>query len=121
MSELDQMNEIVGESGTAGKPGCGMTVAVAGLAILTGLGLMVSPAAAAGLVPRKPVCLPTGVPDVVGMLATDAGNVLTDAGFRYHVNLVKGEVDLFHVESTLPTAGTVVNPCSTVVEIWRGR
>ena len=44
MGGFDQMNEIVGESGTAGKPGCGMTVAVAGLAILTGLGLMVSPA-----------------------------------------------------------------------------
>lgn len=116
------MNEIVGESGTQTGKGCLMALVkpVAVLALMTGA-ILTGGTAQADLAPRKPTCLPVGVPNVVGMWTPDAGDVLAEAGFRYHVNLVKGEVDLFHVESTLPTAGTLASPCSTVVEIWRGR
>lgn len=116
-----QVNEIVGESGTRTGEGCLMTV-VAGAAaalLLTAVGILVAGPAGA-VVPRKPTCIKTVMPNVVGMTATDAVEVLYDKGFSVHINLVKGEVDLFHVASTLPVAGTLVGSCTTV-EIWRGR
>lgn len=100
--------------------GCLMSLVKPAVALALGVGMALTSSPAEALTPRKPTCIKTLVPDVVGMLATDAARILTDKGFTVHVNLVKGEVDLFHVESTLPVAGTLVSSCTTV-EIWRGR
>lgn len=119
MSEFDQMNEIVGESGSQGE-GCLTSVAAAGLAILTGLGLMVSPAAAADLVPRRPVGCPVPVPDTYGMGEQAAKDTLATKGLTTYV-WVNKEAGVWTVVHSSPQPGTVVNRCvNPLVEIWIG-
>jgi len=118
MSDPDEMNEIVGESGTPGE-GCLSSILAVGMTVVAGLILAAAPAYA--LTPRKPIGCQVSVPNTYGLDEQTATDLLGDYGLSTYVWMNK-EAGQWTVAYSSPEPGARVDRCvNPLVEIWIGQ